>query len=68
MLILQGLAVAAIAMAQATFLSNDSIAVFIPANYDASCHQPSPIFVQELVPTAALPANWQLKPFILAMV
>ena len=62
MLILQGLAVAAIAMAQATFLSNDSIAVFIPANYDASCHQPSPIFVQELVPTAALPANWQLKP------
>ena len=62
MLILQSLAVAAIAMAQATFLSNDSIAVFIPANYDASCHQPSPIFVQELVPTAALPANWQLKP------
>ena len=62
MLILQGLAVAAIAMAQATFLSNDSIAVFIPANYDASCHQPSPIFVQELVPTAALPANWQLNP------
>lgn len=62
LLILQGLAVAAIAMAQATFLSNDSIAVFIPANYDASCHQPSPIFVQELVPTAALPANWQLKP------
>ena len=62
MLILQGLAVAAIAMAQATFLSNDSIAVFIPVNYDASCHQPSPIFVQELVPTAALPANWQLKP------
>ena len=62
MLILQGLVVAAIAMAQATFLSNDSIAVFIPVNYDASCHQPSPIFVQELVPTAALPANWQLKP------
>ena len=62
MLVLQGLAVAVIVMAQATFRSNDNIAVFIPANYDASCHQPSPIFVQELVPTAALPHDWRLKP------
>ena len=62
MLVLQGLAVAVIVMAQATFMSNDNIAVFIPANYDASCHQPSPIFVQELVPTAALPHDWRLKP------
>ena len=61
MLVLQGLAVAVIVMAQATFMSNDNIAVFIPANYDASCHQPSPIFVQELVPTAALPHDWRLK-------
>ena len=62
MLVLQGLAVAVIVMAQATFMSNDNIAVFIPANYDTSCHQPSPIFVQELVPTAALPHDWRLKP------
>ena len=62
MLVLQDLAVAVIVMAQATFMSNDNIAVFIPANYDASCHQPSPIFVQELVPTAALPHDWRLKP------
>jgi alpha-glucosidase len=62
LLVLQGLAVAVIVMAQATFMSNDNIAVFIPANYDASCHQPSPIFVQELVPTAALPHDWRLKP------
>ena len=60
--ILHGLAVAVIVMAQTTFMSNDSVAVFIPANYDASSHQPSPIFVQELVPTAALPYNWRLKP------
>jgi alpha-glucosidase len=46
--ILQGLAVAVIAMAQASFMSDDSIAVFIPANYDASNHQPSPVFVKEL--------------------
>ena len=62
LLVLQGLAVAVIVMAQATFMSNDNIAVFISANYDASCHQPSPIFVQELVPTAALPHDWRLKP------
>ena len=62
LLVLQGLAVAVIVMAQATFMSNDNIAVFIPANYDSSCHQPSPIFVQELVPTAALPHDWRLKP------
>ena len=62
LLVLQGLAVAVIVMAQATFMSNDNIAVFIPANYDTSCHQPSPIFVQELVPTAALPHDWRLKP------
>ena len=32
LLVLQGLAVAVIVMAQATFMSNDNIAVFIPAN------------------------------------
>ena len=60
--ILQGLAVAVIAMAQASFMSDDSIAVFIPANYDASNHQPSPVFVKELGFQGGIPADWHLKP------
>lgn len=60
--ILQGLAVAVIAMAQASFMSDDSIAVFIPANYDASNHQPSPVFVKELGFQGGIPADWRLKP------
>ena len=60
--ILQGLAVAVIAMAQASFMSDDSIAVFIPANYDASNHQPSPVFVKELGFQDGIPADWRLKP------
>ena len=60
--ILQGLVVAVIAMAQASFMSDDSIAVFIPANYDASNHQPSPVFVKELGFQGGIPADWRLKP------
>ncbi len=60
--ILQGLAVAVIAMAQASFMSDDSIAVFIPANYDASNHQPSPVFVKESGFQGGIPADWRLKP------
>ena len=60
--ILQGLAVAVIVMAQASFMSDDSIAVFIPANYDASNHQPSQVFVKELGFQGGIPADWRLKP------
>lgn len=60
--ILQGLAVAVIAMAQASFMSDDSIAVFIPANYDACNHQPSPVFVKELGFQGGIPTSWRLKP------
>ena len=60
--ILQGLAVAVVAMAQTAFVTNDSVAVFIPADYHAPSHQPSPIFVQEPVASSPLPDNWQLKP------
>lgn len=49
-------------MAQASFMSDDSIAVFIPANYDACNHQPSPVFVKELGFQGGIPANWRLKP------
>ena len=60
--ILLGLAVAVIAMAQASFMSDDSIAVFIPANYDASNHKPSPVFVKELGFQGGIPTDWRLKP------
>ena len=51
------------ASAQVSTMVGDRVAVFYPKNYDAANHQPSPIFVHELTPTALqLPANWQLKP------
>jgi alpha-glucosidase len=53
-----GLAIAVRAVAQTAFLTADSIAVFYPKNYDATQHQPSPIFVHELTPsTLHLPSS-----------
>ena len=46
-----GLAIAVKAMAQTAFLTADSVAVFYPKDYEASLHQPSPIFVKELTPS-----------------
>ena len=46
-----GLAIAVKAMAQTAFLTADSVAVYYPKDYDASQHQPSPIFVHELTPS-----------------
>ena len=60
-IILQSLAIAAIAMAQTSFISDDSIAVYYPAGYDAKQHQPSPIFVREPLALSPLPADWRLK-------
>ena len=58
-----GLAIAVKAMAQTAFLTADSVAVFYPKDYDASQHQPSPIFVHELTPsTFNLPSS-TLHPF-----
>ena len=59
---LGSLAIAVTAMAQASFMTGDSIAVFYPSGYDASQHQPSPIFENE--PTALLPLStgWTLRP------
>ena len=38
--ILSSLAIASVAMAQSAFITNDSVAVFYPAHYDAKQHQP----------------------------
>ena len=59
---LGSLAIAVTAMAQASLMTGDSIAVFYPCGYDARQHQPSPIFENE--PTALLPLStgWTLRP------
>ena len=56
------LAIASAAMAQTAFVTHDSVAVFYPKAYDASQHQPSPIFEHE--PAAVLPlrSDWRLRP------
>ena len=65
-MVLGGLAIAVSAMAQVSLMTAggrlSDIAVFYPKDYDATQHQPSPIFVQE--PPAIMPVNatWQLRP------
>ena len=56
------LAIATMAMAQAAFVSDDQVAVFYPQGYDASQHQPSPIFEREPAAIWPLSDNWQLRP------
>ena len=56
------LAIASCAMAQASFVSDDRVAVFYPKHYDATMHQPSPIFVEEPTAFNPLPASWTLHP------
>ena len=51
------------AMGQAALMTADrKVAAFYPEGYDATQHQPSPIFEHE--PTAVMPlsADWQLRP------
>ncbi len=48
--------------AQTAFMTSDAIAVFHPKDYDASPHQPSPIFVNELAAVLPLTHDWQLRP------
>lgn len=50
------------AHAQQSYMTDDNVAVFYPANYNAEAHSPSPIFVNELAPIGQVPASWQLKP------
>lgn len=48
--------------AQHSYLSAPGVAVFYPANYDASAHAPSPIFERELYPIGEVPSSWKIRP------
>ncbi len=61
-ILLSSLTIAAMAMAQAAFVSDNGVAVFYPPQYDASQHEPSPIFEHEPKAIHPLPAKWSLKP------
>ncbi len=50
------------AMAQQSYLTDTNVAVFYPANYQAEAHSPSPIFLHDLSPEGAVPADWKLRP------
>ena len=43
--------------AQHSYMSAPGVAVFYPAQYDASAHAPSPIFEQELYPKGEVPSD-----------
>ena len=60
-MLLSGLAIAHLAMAQASFVSEDRVATFYPAHYDAVQHQPSPIFEREPTAILPLPSDWALR-------
>ena len=60
-MLLSGLAIAHLAMAQASFVSEDRVATFYPAHYDAVQHQPSPIFEREPTAILPLPSDWVLR-------
>ena len=44
------------------FVTDDDVAVFYPKDYDASYHQPSPIFEREPLAVNPLPEAWRLRP------
>jgi len=60
------LTIALMAMAQTAFMSNNNgtgrLAVFYPKDYDATQHQPSPIFENEPAAVLPLSADWSLRP------
>ena len=48
--------------AQQSYMTSKDVAVFYPAQYDASAHSPSPIFIRELAPQGAVSSAWKLRP------
>ena len=62
MMFIGSLTIVCMAMAQAAFVSDHQVAVFYPPQYDASQHEPSPIFEHEPKVINPLPAQWKLKP------
>ena len=61
-MLMGSLTIAVMAMAQAAFVSDNRVAVFYPPHYDASQHEPSPIFEHEPKAIYELPGQWKLKP------
>ncbi len=47
---------------QSSFLADDGIAVFYPADFDSSQTLPSLIIEKELIPQKAVPASWRIVP------
>ena len=62
MTFLGSLTMVTLAMAQAAFVTDNQVAVFYPPQYDASQHEPSPIFENEPKAIHSLPSNWNLRP------
>lgn len=50
------------AHAQYSYMTQKDVAVFVPQDFDASQHLPSPIFLRELTPQTSVPADWDIKP------
>ena len=48
--------------AMQSYMVTPSVAVFVPDNFQAEQHLPSPFFIRELVPMGNVPAEWQLRP------
>lgn len=48
--------------AQQSYMIGQRTAMFYPAKYDATQHQPSPIFVNEPTPQGTLTAEWKMSP------
>lgn len=48
--------------AQQSYMIGRRTAMFYPAQYDATQHQPSPIFVNEPTPQGSLTAEWKMRP------
>lgn len=47
---------------QASFMADDSVAVFYPVDFDSSGTLPSLIFDKSLKPQGQVPVNWSIKP------
>lgn len=50
------------AKAQQSYMTDQNVAVFYPANYQTEAHSPSPIFLHDLAPVGNVPADWRLRP------
>lgn len=50
------------AAAQHSYMAGKHVAVFEPAGYDATQHEPSPIFVAPLRKTSAVAPRWAVRP------